>query len=497
MSVKEILRWLDPKNQNLPKLRLERNFAKDPLVYIPVTEGGEKEWAKRFPLLKKRDFSGKKDETAEIIKSDQVVRFVGMGNGKGMTSRLMRRYVGQMYLESLKGKPQKVTIVCPEKWLTEAAAGIHVAALDPGMVKPHEKKKLVPEVTLSAPDLTKLQEAKKAVGEGMVIAEGKNLMRILGALPPNILNQRTYAQICMELGKKWGVPCKRAHEKELKKYQLLNAVSLGSEQKSELLMFKLDPKRGPTKEATAVVGKGLCYDSGGLIGKQDHMKSMKEDMSGSAAALGAILTIVKNKWEIKETTYFFLPLAQNMMGSKAMRADDVWMAGDGQTVEIEHTDAEGRLVLADAICYAKNNFKNIRRYYTIATLTGSCAVALGDIYTGTVCNNPVLTQTVEKAGRETGDYVHAAPWDLEYDDYKSPIASLSNLGENAREAGWIKGGLFMHHFIPKNKDGTDAAEFCHLDIAGSIDMFEKGKPWRRKGLNSGVGVNLLARLLTK
>ncbi|QQR83651.1 hypothetical protein IPJ72_00340 [Candidatus Peregrinibacteria bacterium] len=171
------------------------------------------------------------------------------------------------------------------------------------------------------------------------------------------MNQKTYAEVIVKLAKQWKVPVERVDKSKLKNYQLLNAVSQGSEHDSELLIFTLKPKKTKAKAATAVVGKGLCYDSGGLIGKQDHMKSMKEDMAGSASVLATVLNLVKGGYDVKQTTYFLLPLAENMMGQNAMRADDLYTTGDGKQVEIAHTDAEGRLVLADAICYAKRILK--------------------------------------------------------------------------------------------------------------------------------------------
>ncbi|MFH0837734.1 MAG: M17 family metallopeptidase, partial [Patescibacteria group bacterium] len=284
--------------------------------------------------------------------------------------------------------------------------------------------------------------------------------------------------------------------KDLKKYELLNAVSEGSGHESRLMVITI-PVAG-SKKSAVVVGKGLCYDSGGVQGKGSYMKSMKEDMSGSASVLGTILNIKKNGLKLKQTTHFLLPLAENMMGSNAMRADDVWTAGDGQTVEVIHTDAEGRLVMSDAICYAKNNFKDIDRIYTIATLTGSCIVSLGEVYTGLICNDEKLQEEAVKAGKESGEFVFPGPWDEEYDDNNSPIADVANLGEKERDAGWIKAGFYLARFVPKDKKtGKHTAKFCHFDIAGSIDMKGAGAAHRRKGFNSGVGVACLSLLLTQ
>lgn len=498
MTVQQILKILRTENQNLPKLSIDSSFKKYNRVNIFVFEGQEKDVIKQFPCLKNAKISGKKGELQEVICGKQSLWVHGIGREEKMTAREIRRLFGKIYLGAISGKPDKIAIMCPFDWAELAAIGIHVAALNPALLKTKFPKDPISEVVLIDKSFrTKAVQANKAIKTGQIMAEGKNLMRVLGAIAPNILDVEMYASVIKALARQWKVPCKHLSGKDLKKYELLRAVSEGSGHDSQLLILTLHPKRGRTKKATAIVGKGLCYDSGGLQDKQNYMKYMKEDMTGSASLLGVILNVVKNKLDLKETTYFVLPLAENMMGSKAMRPDDIWTAGDGQTVEIIHTDAEGRLALADGICYVKNNFKDVHRYMTIATLTGSCIVALGDLYTGALCNDEGFKVEVQNAADKSGDYIHAGPWDMEYDDNNSPHADIANLGENVRDAGWIKAGFFLARFLPKDKKGEYSTQFCHFDIAGSIDMKEKGKAWRKKGFSSGIGVHLLSKLLTK
>jgi leucyl aminopeptidase len=498
MDAKNILNLLEEKNHNLPKISVKPSAKDADVICVPVIEGGEKDIQKFFPFLKKEKITGKKGERRWITNNNKNYYLPGIGAAKNINSRNMRRFYGSAYISLAGSAPKSIALFCPVEWIKEAALAVDVAALNPDMLKPKPKKDRAPEVVLFHPDFkSKKTDAEKSLKTGRTLAMGKNLMRILGALPPNVLNTETYAEVIMGLAKKWKVRCERKSKKDLKDYNLLNAVSAGSSHDSELLVLTIHPKKGETAEAAALVGKGLCYDSGGLQGKGQFMKFMKEDMAGSAAVLGVILNIVEGNLDVKETTYFLLPLAENMMGCSAMRADDIYIAGDGQAVEIIHTDAEGRLVLADTICYAKKNFKNIKRFYTIATLTGSCMVALGEHYTGVICNNEDLAKQIVALGKETGEYMHISPWDMDYDDNNVPSADVSNLGENDREAGWIKAGMFLYRFVPKAKKEKDQAQFSHFDIAGTIDMNEKGKAWRRKGFNSGIGVGLLTRLLTK
>lgn len=498
MNAQDILKLIETKNQNLPNISADSAWKKYDVIYIPVFEESVKKVEKMFPSLKKLKLKGEKKESHDVVEGSQILKLRGMGKKKEMNNRKVRRLFGAYYLKAEGLKIKKIGMVCEElNWVYFAAIGIHVAALNPGMFKPSFKAEKVPEVGLINADFKGKDAAvKKEIEKGVTMAEGKNLMRILGATPPNSLSTEVYAKVIEALCKKWNVKCKNVPKKELKKYELLNAVSEGSGHDSKLMVITI-PVAGSKKE-TVVVGKGLCYDSGGMQGKGSYMKTMKEDMAGSASVMGTIYNITKNKLKLKQTTHFLLPLAENMMGSRAMRADDVWTAGDGQTVEVIHTDAEGRLVIGDSICYAKNNFKDIDEIFTIATLTGSCCVALGEVYTGVVCNDEKLSNEIVKAGKNTGDMCFPGPWDMEYDDNNSPLADVANLGEKDRDAGWIKAGLYLARFAPKDKKtGELTVKFCHFDIAGSIDMKASGASHRRKGFNSGVGVGYLSELLTK
>lgn len=493
MNKKQILELLDEKNQNLASINLSDNYKNADSIYIPVFDDNEKQIKSDFSFAKNK-IKSKKGFNIQVAHKDKIFNFIGMGKGKEKNSRKMRRFFGTYFNEAEEKGIKNIAFICKNKFLQYAVIGIKVASLNPNLL--FKKKNLNKEkinVYLVNPEFKTIStNNKKEVKMGEAISSGKNLMRILGALPPNILNTNIYAEIALELAKKWKIKAERVSRAKLNKYNLINAVSLGSAFNSEIIIFTIPAGKTKTKSATALIGKGLCYDSGGVQGKGIHMKWMKEDMGGSASVLGTILSIVKSGVKVKEDSYFVLALAENMMGSKAMRADDIYITGDGQSVEIIHTDAEGRLALADAISYVKNNFKNVKNFYTIATLTGSCVVALGEHYTGLVCNNEDLKNTIEKIGKESGEYMHTAPWDLDYDDNNSTLADVANLGVLDRDAGWIKAGLFLNRFIPKEN-----TKFCHFDIAGSIDLEAKGKAWRKKGFSSGIAVNTLHKLLSK
>src|SRR3989338_8686477 len=148
MSVKEILTFLDPKNQNLPSLKWGTGFSKVPLIYIPVVQGEEGELKKQFRELRDLHFSGKKESHLEVIKNNRVFRLIGIGKKDQVNARTMRRFFGKYYLNAVGGKPKQVAFYCPPEWITVAAVGIHVAALDPGMFKKAWKKNPQPTVAL-------------------------------------------------------------------------------------------------------------------------------------------------------------------------------------------------------------------------------------------------------------------------------------------------------------------------------------------------------------
>ncbi len=497
MTAQDILKLTDTKNQNLPKISIDASYKKYDVLCVPVFEETAIKLMKDHPELKKLKLKGDKKESHNVAVNGQIWIVRGMGKKKKFDARKIKRTFGSMYLTGEGMKVKKIGIMCDEiSWISDAVTAIMVAALNPSIFKPG-KKDPTPEVGLiNKAFKAKSVSAKKALKEGLITGEAKNLMRLLGATPPNSLSTEVYEKVILALTKKWGVKCVSVKKKDLKKYELLNAVSEGSGHDSKLLVITI-PVAG-SKKSTVVVGKGICYDSGGMQGKGTYMKSMKEDMAGSASVLATVFNIKMNKLKLRQTTHFLMPLAENMMGACAMRADDVWTAGDGQTVEIIHTDAEGRLILGDAICYAKNNIKDIDHIFTIATLTGSCLVAFGEIYTGAVCNDEKLCTSVVKAGGKSGDPVFPGPWDLEYDDNNSPVADVANLGEKQRDAGWIKAGFYLARFAPKNKKTGDlTVKFCHFDIAGSIDMAAAGAGHRKKGFSSGVGIGYLSVLLTK
>ena len=262
------------------------------------------------------------------------------------------------------------------------------------------------------------------------------------------------------------------------------AVGAGSDQPSKfvVLEYKTKEKNAPT---IALAGKGITFDTGGISLKpSESMHGMKYDMSGAAAVIATLKIIAQLKPDIN--VIGVTPLVENMPDGKAQRQDDVIRFMNGKTAEIKSTDAEGRLVLADALCYAEK-FYSPETIIDIATLTGACVAALGYFYTGLMTQDDTLLEVLPKIGFATGDRAWPLPLD---DDYKpannSPIADLRNTGSAEYKAGTITAGFFLQEFV-KN------ARWAHLDIAGTADGVP-GVSYLGRG-STGAGIRLLVEFI--
>jgi leucyl aminopeptidase len=262
------------------------------------------------------------------------------------------------------------------------------------------------------------------------------------------------------------------------------AVDAGSDQdgKFVILEYKTSAKNKPT---IALVGKGVCFDSGGISLKpSSSMDGMKFDMSGAAATIATMSIIAQLKPDIN--VIGITPLVENMPSGKAARQDDIITFLNGKTAEIKSTDAEGRLILADALHYAEKYYKP-QIIIDIATLTGACAYAIGHFYTGMMTRNQKLADLFIKHGQSTGDKVWQLPLEDDYiDAIKSDVADIANIGSPAYRAGASTAACFLENFIEK-------AQWIHLDIAGTANEVP-GVSYLGKGA-TGVGVRLFTEFI--
>lgn len=335
-------------------------------------------------------------------------------------------------------------------------------------------------ITVNLPDAAGAKTARKAA---KAVAEGANLARDLVNEPPNILNPEEFARRTGELSK-LDVAVEVIGEKELERlgFRALVAVGQGSRYESQLVIMRWN---GADKDAAPVafVGKGVTFDTGGIsIKPAASMEEMKGDMAGAAAVVGLMHTLAARK--AKVNAIGVIGLVENMPGGKAQRPGDIVKSLSGQTIEIINTDAEGRLVLADALWYTQERFKP-QFIINLATLTGAILVALGQENAGLFSNNDELSGYLTEAGKATGETVWRMPLQSEYDKLiDSKFADMKNTG--GRYAGSITAAQFLQRFI---KD----TPWAHLDIAGTgmaAKQTDTNKSW-----GSGWGVRLLDRLV--
>jgi len=334
------------------------------------------------------------------------------------------------------------------------------------------------------------EKGAKAVEEARIIAESTNLARTLimrSSLdkPPEVL-----AKVAQAEAEKAGVKATVLAPAELKRLGLnaLLGVGAGSVKPPRLVVLEYG---AASKPAMLLCGKGITFDSGGIsIKPADGMDRMKYDMAGSATVLGAILAAARLKLPVRIVA--IMALAENMPSGSAIRPGDVLVAYNKKTIEVANTDAEGRLVLADALSYGVDKFKPAVAV-DLATLTGAARVALGGIMTAVMGSDNRVIQSLIEAGRHTGDDLWQLPLNRSYEkQVQSDVAELRNQGIGGM-AGAIVGGAFLKHFV----DGTP---WAHLDIAGTC-WTEKGtaelqKEYLPKGA-TGIGVRLLVEWMRR
>jgi leucyl aminopeptidase len=324
---------------------------------------------------------------------------------------------------------------------------------------------------------------------GEAVGDSMNFTRDLANEPPNILHPTEMAKRAEKMAKEVGLKCEILDEKQMEKLGMgsLMSVSYGSEQPAKMIILKYEPKKSTGKkgELLALVGKGITFDTGGISLKPgEGMEAMKYDMSGGATVLGTMRAIGLLKPTVP--VMGIVAAVENMPDGKATRPSDVVTASNGKTVEILNTDAEGRLVLADAVAYAEK--QGATTIVDMATLTGAVIVALGDLNTGIMGNDQELVNDIIACGKEAGEDFWQLPVSKAYSkQIKSDIADIKNIGPS-RKAGTIMGAVFIQEFI-------DKAKWAHLDIAGTA--WDDGvKPFRSKG-PTAVAVRTLLKLVDK
>ncbi len=448
--------------------------------------------------LQGEEFKGKEGETLYLpltgvnIKANRVL-LVGMGEqgeyrapGTGVLAGTAARF--------LRGKSVKSFVLLTRSsdnavdTAAAASQGVITGLFELDKYRTADKEERTIDEVMVVADGAAQADLESGLERGKVIGESMNFTRDLANEPANILTPTEMAERAKTMASETGLSCEILDEAQMEALGMgsLLSVSAGSEQPAKLIVLKYVPATdGPWNGLLALVGKGITFDTGGISLKPaEGMDAMKYDMSGGATVIGTMRAIGLLKPGVP--VLGVVAAVENMPDGKATRPGDVVTAMTGKTVEILNTDAEGRLILADAVAYAEK--QGATRIVDMATLTGAVVIALGDIYTGILGTSQELVDDVIGCSKEVGEKFWQLPLGKEYSaQIKSDIADIKNIGKG-RKAGTIAGAVFIQEFI---KD----AQWAHLDIAGTA-WNDEPKPHHCKG-PSAVAVRTLIKLVEK
>jgi len=445
-------------------------------------------------LVESGEIKGKANELTLVHTQGKIAPLrllvVGLGKREDFSLRVVRNAAGTAvrYLRKrgclritslLHGSGQGIPPVESARAIVEGALlGLYYGDLH----KTSEREpRDLEELTLVVPVAELAGQLGAAIESGRITAEAVNLARDLGNEPPNIINPPTFAQRAADLAASIDLPITMLEEEEMRRLNMggLLAVASGSISPGRLLALRYAPVED--SRLLALVGKGITFDSGGLsLKSRDQMDMMKNDMAGAAAVLGAVWAIARLKLPVN--VLGVIPLAENLPDGKAYRPGDVLTTMAGKTIEVISTDAEGRLILADALAYAVK--ENATHIVDIATLTGSCAVALGGQASGLFSNDDNFADMLAEIGESAGERLWRLPLYTEYkENLESKVADMKNLGGRYGDAS--NAAALLQEFV-------EDKPWAHLDIAAT-DWNEKPRPYLAEG-PTGVATATLIRL---
>ena len=444
-------------------------------------------------LLKKAGFTGGQDETCLLVEKDRL--YVGADS---LASTAIRTAAANA-IKALMGKAYKTLKVST---YTNKGCTYSLRAMVEGFIlggytfetyKSKKNESKIKHISISLDEYNdktiNIEKASVQVHKAQIIADATNFTRDIVNTTPDDCYPDVLASIAEGLAEDTGLSCKVLKPKALKKEKMetLLAVARASRHKPRVIHLTHKPKDAKLK--VTLVGKGLTYDSGGLSLKPaEHMVNMKSDKSGGSAVLGIMKAVAEMDLPIE--VHGFVGAVENMIGGDAYKPDDVLVAKNGKTIEVRNTDAEGRLVLADVLCYAQQEVKS-DYLFDFATLTGACVVGVGHYTSGVMGNSEEVKSMVVKEAKNAGELATA----LDFNPYlkktiKSEIADICNIS-NTRYGGAITAGQFLSEFIDKKH--TD--KWAHIDIAGPA-FVEHAWGENPHGA-SGAGVRLMVKLLEK
>ena len=451
-------------------------------------------------LLKNKDFKGELNETYIFPSLGKLgakrVLLVGLGKKNEFSFDMARQaaassaqavrklnltsYTTLVFGTGVKGPTSELVHALSE------GAVLGAYAFDTFKTENKDKKKPLESVDIFYPDKKEAQKLRESAESGKNLAEIVNHCRELANLPANIATPTYLANEAEKFGKKYGFKVTVYDKAGLVKlgFNALLAVNSGSAQEPRFIVLEYKPK-SISSAPLCLVGKTITFDSGGLnIKTSDYMNNMKYDKCGGISVLGVIAAAAALK--IPSHLVGLMPATENMPSGSAYKVGDIYKTYNGKTIEIGNTDAEGRVILSDALGYTKE-FKP-RAVIDLATLTGACVVALGVVAAGLMGTDSKLISKLKEAAEHSGERVWELPMYEEYfEQIKSDVADVKNIGDG--NAGAITAAKFLQKFLP------EGVPWAHLDIAG-VAWTEKGKykPYVGKGA-TGYGIRLLIELL--
>lgn len=474
-------------------------------LVIPVVDKGEKDKSQASVLSSEKAFQ---DAAHELIASGELtgkalelamlyrpagtkakrVLLVGGGKENKFNPNDLRKIAGAAARHLKSRSIRNIAIALPSpvhfhanNAVRAAVIGAVIGDFDPDTYKSDRKDQRIDSLTIVAPPGSDERVLRSALEEGRIIGESQNFTRDLVNEPSNRLTPTMLADRARKMAAETGLQCEVLGSDEIKALKMgaFWGVAQGSDEPPALIVLKYAPAGAPAEPVLGLIGKAITFDTGGIsIKPADGMEKMKYDMAGGATMLGAMRAIAQLRPKVKVNA--IICASENMPSGKAQKPGDVQIAMSGKSIEIINTDAEGRLVLADGLTYARTKL-GCTHLVDAATLTGACVVALAMVNAGIFSNDDAMYERFEKARHQAGEKMWRLPLDDEYRDMiKSSIADIVNSG--GRYGGAVTAAMFLKEFV-------EDKPWIHLDIAGTA-WVDEAKPFIAKG-PSGIAVRSL------
>ena len=427
-------------------------------------------------------------------KQAQRILLAGIGKKENITNDTIRFVSGKIAQTARELKLKEFSIIVPPTFVNDSVSSIS-QIVEGTKMSLYKFDKFKAEKQDKSPDMTiivsKSSKILKAIKIAESVADGAIFTKSIGNLPPNECTPTTLANFAKNISKKNKMKCTVISQPELKKKGFGGITAVGKGSKNEPKLITMEHNNGPKNQKPIVlVGKAVTFDTGGISLKPGQsMDEMKFDKCGGCTVLGIMKSVSELKLPINVVG--IIPSVENMPGGEAYRPGDIIKLYNGKTAEILNTDAEGRLILADALAYGEKQYSP-KAIIDFATLTGACIIALGNNVAAIVSNNNQLTEKIKTSSKATTEEIWELPLTQDYMDMiKSDVADIKNMGIG-RAAGTITAAAFL-------KSAIKDTPWAHLDIAGvawTQGAATKEKPYNPKG-GTGFGVRLILDYLQK